>query len=1394
MFGLGDHKRSEAATAAAASAARPGDNQPTAPASLMAKRARQIQADEGVLLVNRTFKPPSIADDADPIIPSSSSSRSNKGRARAGTLPSSWGDALPTLQVSAAPDQPSQRPVASGPGQRLAPGQPQGLSSRVGPANLSANPHVHLDNNNISRLGAQATASQRLRSGSLTLPSANLGNAFGPTFFSSNWQPTRSGLSNMTVTSEEDPALHPAAMDELAAHYTFDGSDTLDYLGLAGAAGGLPGSAAETNQIDEAFIASNNLRNRSHTLSVQHPQRPRLGDTVDGRARSSSFLPSFHLDTVEDAIDKQQQQPRTGSLSGNQTPYGGPQQQSLFNAALQNRLNQYSGASPAHLGASMANSSPGTGISAAGQRPRATSMGVLDIHQRGFQTDTSHVSPRPTEEDYGFPAEVAMQTPLPHLASDVAGARNRAGTIAAFPGPGGRQRTEQELLRMTQMPHEAVVSRMRAMRPSSSGILESSGSAVEPFGSTRGMAKTRVSASGTASPYSQPVRSLWVGALRANVTSQDLLQVFSHYGAIETFRLVPEKGCAFVNFVDINDAVRAKDDIGIRLGGRIGLGSPSSDGRVRVGFGRPDAVPQTGITGSFPMSYDSHSSGFSDANVDVSVNQAQAADFANATPTRALWIGAIPASTSMEILVSIFSPFGPIESVRIVSNKSCGFVNFERLDDAIVARKALHGRDVLGPEVGAVRIGFAKVPNKPSEAAAAAFDPSSPDFQAAMEALATLQGASAVPLEAQLRGGNLKDYRSNLVMDALSRQASQPSTPPAHVGLSRNHSHDRSRIPSTTSGRVSGFPTHSSSNSIVPSSDKGGVPLPMEMKPRASTTDLQLLMRQLDESDANVEHDVELVARQRPLVTYYTRIPAVPELPPGKKFDNNRLKELRGRVEDPSATQMDVDHVARDFLPSIVDLSSDFIGNTLVQKFFERCSEGMKGAMLELIAPHLAMIGVHKNGTWAAQKIIDCTRSEGQRALIAQHLRPYVPPLLTDQFGNYVVQRLIPFGSPWSDFIFDAMVDRCWEIAQGRYGARSMRTCLESANVSRCQIKRVALAIVLNSVPLATSMNGALLVTWLLDASTLPGRFRLLAPRLTPHLANLCTHKLASQTIYRIVSQDSDVEASRQILRALFDPSRTQLLQEILTDQVHGSQFVSKIMAEPNFLDASQREHVSEEIRSLLLRHNLVNMPPYRPISIRVGLLDPSASTPGAYPSAPQMADSGRDLGMDSAQSKWLDAQHHALDRHFSMMSMGNPTTGVAPRMDGGSHSTSSFAPFGPAPPGQSLPGGAFGQPSTPPAAATKGSRPFGVGASAFDPWAPEPLVPGNAMDPRGTNSPPMANPPNTGHASSSLLYPPAPSSGYAFDPSTSFDESAQQAGFPRRPSPLGHGYSPRPF
>jgi protein JSN1 len=230
-------------------------------------------------------------------------------------------------------------------------------------------------------------------------------------------------------------------------------------------------------------------------------------------------------------------------------------------------------------------------------------------------------------------------------------------------------------------------------------------------------------------------------------------------------------------------------------------------------------------------------------------------------------------------------------------------------------------------------------------------------------------------------------------------------------------------------------------------------------------------------------------------------------------------------------------------------------------------------------------------------------------------LRPYGPPLLLDQFGNYVVQCCLRFGSPANDFIFDAMVDRLWEVAQGRFGARSMRACLESNQISVSQQRRVATAVILNSIPLATNPNGALLLTWLLDASGFPSRYNLLAPRFAPHLSHLCTHKLASLTVLRIVNQQIEPAASRQVVEALFNSPGDHVLTDVLGDQVNGVSVVHKILVSP-FLDPLEKPKYIEATKRVIIELKVIATQAYRRLIEEVGL--PMPAFQPAYTGAPQ--------------------------------------------------------------------------------------------------------------------------------------------------------------------------------
>ena len=160
----------------------------------------------------------------------------------------------------------------------------------------------------------------------------------------------------------------------------------------------------------------------------------------------------------------------------------------------------------------------------------------------------------------------------------------------------------------------------------------------------------------------------------SNIPQNEILSLFVPFGPIDSLRMIPERECAFINFLSIEDASKAKSALnGTHLGNCI----------IKVAYGKADLSVDAIST---------HSSKslciiFSCKNVGI---------------------GNIPATLEPADLENIFGFYGPIESARVLSHKNCGFINFVHLEDAVEARKQMNGKEISGANV---KIGFAKVPN-----------------------------------------------------------------------------------------------------------------------------------------------------------------------------------------------------------------------------------------------------------------------------------------------------------------------------------------------------------------------------------------------------------------------------------------------------------------------------------------------------------------------------------------------------------------------------------------------------------------------------------------------------------------------------------------------------------
>lgn len=496
-------------------------------------------------------------------------------------------------------------------------------------------------------------------------------------------------------------------------------------------------------------------------------------------------------------------------------------------------------------------------------------------------------------------------------------------------------------------------------------------------------------------------------------------------------------------------------------------------------------------------------------------------------PTRALWIGSIPVSTTVTSLEAIFRLYGNIESTRVLTHKNCGFVNFERLEAAVQAKQVLNGKEIF-PGAGPVRIGYAKVP-----------------------------GASAT------------------------------GTPGAN-GIQSSPTPDpnfKSNVGSTDDAE------RADAHGAIPQ-----LPALPELLPEMIN-----IVGEFGANEDDTKNITNIIQNAISFEAYEDEIPPVAESSQTRMFDAPRLRDIRKRIDNGACSVQEIEETAGSMLPEIAELASDYLGNTVVQKLFEFCSETTKEQMLAQIAPHLAEIGVHKNGTWAAQKIIDVAKTPAQMQAIVDALRPYTVPLFLDQYGNYVLQCCLRFGAPFNDFIFESMLSRMWEIAQGRFGARAMRACLESHHATKDQQRSLAAAIALHSVQLATNANGALLLTWFLDTCTFPRRRTVLAPRLVPHLVHLCTHKVAYLTVLKVINQRNEAEARDIVLKALFFSPGDEVLERILSDQTSGATLIFKVLTTP-FFDESMRAEVVKNVSKVLTKLKASPSQGYKRLMDEVGL------------------------------------------------------------------------------------------------------------------------------------------------------------------------------------------------
>ncbi|KAI4087423.1 MAG: hypothetical protein LQ344_006813 [Seirophora lacunosa] len=143
-------------------------------------------------------------------------------------------------------------------------------------------------------------------------------------------------------------------------------------------------------------------------------------------------------------------------------------------------------------------------------------------------------------------------------------------------------------------------------------------------------------------------RTVYLGNIPPETSAEEIL---SHVrsGPIESVRLLPDKNCAFISFLESSSATHFHSDAILKK-----LSIRGQD--IKIGWGKPAQVP---------------------TSVSIAVQQSGA--------SRNVYLGNLPETVTEAELREDLGKFGPIDTVKIVREKAIGFVHFLSIGNAIKA-------------------------------------------------------------------------------------------------------------------------------------------------------------------------------------------------------------------------------------------------------------------------------------------------------------------------------------------------------------------------------------------------------------------------------------------------------------------------------------------------------------------------------------------------------------------------------------------------------------------------------------------------------------------------------------------------------------------------------------
>ncbi|KAL2339902.1 hypothetical protein Fmac_007842 [Flemingia macrophylla] len=264
--------------------------------------------------------------------------------------------------------------------------------------------------------------------------------------------------------------------------------------------------------------------------------------------------------------------------------------------------------------------------------------------------------------------------------------------------------------------------------------------------------------------------------------------------------------------------------------------------------------------------------------------------------------------------------------------------------------------------------------------------------------------------------------------------------------------------------------------------------------------------------------------------------------------DQNGCRFLQRLVDE--GTYQDMCMVFEGIIGNVVELMIDSFGNYLVQKLLDVCTDQQHLQIVFMLTNQpgqLVQISLNTHGTRVVQKLIETLSSAEQVSMVKSAIQPGFLDLIKDLNGNHVIQRCLQcLSCQDNQFIFDAAVKFCVEIATHRHGCCVMQRCIDYS-VGKNRDKLVT-EICKHGLLLSQDPFGNYVVQYVIEMDTAPASAKLLG-LFKGNYVNLSTQKFSSHVVEKCLKHI--VDARTRIVRELLTAPRfEQLLQDPFANYV----------------------------------------------------------------------------------------------------------------------------------------------------------------------------------------------------------------------------------------------------